>query len=366
MLVKSIHIKNFRCFGDTKAKNFGHVNLLGGKNNSGKTALLEALLLANQPNTRSIFTLLKFRVIDSDFMKEEPQRAWDNFFFNGKKNIEINFLVNTSDSEEYNISISRNESVEEFIDFAQNSSHANGDKEDLMDFAQSLDHKDVVKSVLNIKSGDTFKGSLIATESTILRNSKIQESSDRVAFIPVCPKVGGAVLAGAFDKAKFNDTEGHLLEAFKLIDDSIEKVDTFQMGNSAIYLKRKHQEFMPLSLFGDAMNRVADIILRIINNENSIVLIDEIENGIHHTNQRKIWEMLFKLSLKFKVQIFATTHSEEMIEAFKDVVKKEDYDKEARYFELARHRVTDEIIVQKLSIDVLEEKLVTNRAVRGE
>jgi len=365
MLVKSIHIKNFRCFGNTKAKNFGNVNLFGGKNNAGKTALLEALLLANQPTTQSVLFLMRFRRIDFDYMKKIPERAWDNFFFNGKKDIEINFLIKELDSKQHSVSITRKESIEEFIDLVQNENAEDDENEDLIGFAQSLSDEETVKSVLSIKSDDVLKGSFVATQDGVLRKGT-PNSSNRVFFIPAVLRISNEMLASEFDSAKIEGIDDNLLEAFRLIDDSIEKVDTFQIGQSAIYLKRKGQRFMGLTLFGDAMNKIADIILRIINNENSIVLIDEIENGIHHTNQRKIWEMLFKLSLKFKVQIFATTHSEEMIEAFKDVVKKQDYKKEARYFELARHRVTNEIIVQKLSINVLEEKLVTNRAVRGE
>lgn len=364
MLVKSIHIKNFRCFRDTKAKNFGHVNLFGGKNNSGKTALLEALLLANQPSIQIILTLLRFRLIDFDYMKKMPERAWDSFFFNGQKDLEISFFIERLDSD-FSVLINRNESVEDFIDLIQSDSEENDENGDLINFAQRLNKKDAVKSVLNIKLNDIIIVSLVASQNAVLRKG-IPSPSNQVFFIPAGLKLANESLATEFDSAKFNGIEDNLLRAFRLIDDSIEKVDTFQRGSSAIYLKRVHQDFMPLTLFGDAMNKIADIILRIINNEHSIVLIDEIENGIHHTNHRSVWKLLFELSLEFKVQIFATTHSKEMLEAFKDVVGGKGYHKEARYFELARHRVTNEIIVQKLSIDVLEEKLVTNKPVRGE
>ena len=41
--IREIEIKNFKCFEDFKAEGFGRVNLIGGKNNVGKTALMEAL-----------------------------------------------------------------------------------------------------------------------------------------------------------------------------------------------------------------------------------------------------------------------------------------------------------------------------------
>ena len=53
-MIKSIEIKNFRCFKDTKITHFGLVNLFGGMNNAGKTALLEAVYLTESPNSSSI------------------------------------------------------------------------------------------------------------------------------------------------------------------------------------------------------------------------------------------------------------------------------------------------------------------------
>ena len=49
-MITEISIDGFRCFNHTHIKGFEQVNLLGGKNNSGKTALLEAIMLACQPN----------------------------------------------------------------------------------------------------------------------------------------------------------------------------------------------------------------------------------------------------------------------------------------------------------------------------
>jgi AAA15 family ATPase/GTPase len=44
-MIEKISIKNFRCFGNTTIEGFKRINLIGGLNNSGKTALLEAILM---------------------------------------------------------------------------------------------------------------------------------------------------------------------------------------------------------------------------------------------------------------------------------------------------------------------------------
>ena len=104
-----------------------------------------------------------------------------------------------------------------------------------------------------------------------------------------------------------------------------------------------------MSLFGDAINRIADIILRIVNNENSILLIDEIENGIHHSNQVYFWSILYKLAKELNIQIFATTHSLEMTQAF--VKAGLEYQNFAAHFELTRQMKTGKIVAIRRDLD---------------
>jgi len=44
-MYQSFHVKNFRCFDDLQLNDLARVNLIAGKNNTGKTSLLEALFL---------------------------------------------------------------------------------------------------------------------------------------------------------------------------------------------------------------------------------------------------------------------------------------------------------------------------------
>ena len=53
--IRNIEIKNFKCFEDFKAEGFGRVNLIGGKNNVGKTAFMEACFLFASKNTEELF-----------------------------------------------------------------------------------------------------------------------------------------------------------------------------------------------------------------------------------------------------------------------------------------------------------------------
>src|SRR4028119_337438 len=80
-MLKEIEIQNFRCFEQIKISGFERVNLIGGKNNAGKTALLEALLLNDAPQARSLVMLKALRREPSKVIQAMPDKAWDNLFY---------------------------------------------------------------------------------------------------------------------------------------------------------------------------------------------------------------------------------------------------------------------------------------------
>jgi AAA15 family ATPase/GTPase len=104
----------------------------------------------------------------------------------------------------------------------------------------------------------------------------------------------------------------------------------------------------------------------LINNKHKILLIDEIENGIHHTSQREFWRVLFRLAVELDTQIFATTHSLEMLQAFADVGLEQNQECSSAYFELARKLKTNQIIGSRLDLETLSYAIEHQEGVRGE
>ena len=156
------------------------------------------------------------------------------------------------------------------------------------------------------------------------------------------------------------------MKAFQILDPTIQSVESFSIGEPTLYLRRKGEKRLPLSLFGDAMNRVAEIILKLVNSEHKILLIDEIENGIHYTNQREFWRVLFRLAVELDTQIFATTHSLEMLQAFGDVGLESKQECSSAYFEMAKKPKTERIIAIRRDLETLNYALEHQKGVRGE
>ena len=63
-----------------------------------------------------------------------------------------------------------------------------------------------------------------------------------------------------------------------------------------------------------------EIFMKVRDTDVGILLIDEFENGLHHSVQEQLWKVIFSLSEKLNIQVFATTHSEDCILGFENIL----------------------------------------------
>jgi AAA15 family ATPase/GTPase len=73
------------------------------------------------------------------------------------------------------------------------------------------------------------------------------------------------------------------------------------------------ERLVPLPVMGDGMVRLASLVLSIGNAPGGVVLVDEMENGLHHRVLPKIWRAVGEAARLFNTQVCATTHSRECI-----------------------------------------------------
>ncbi|MDQ7083823.1 MAG: AAA family ATPase [Sulfurovum sp.] len=81
------------------------------------------------------------------------------------------------------------------------------------------------------------------------------------------------------------------------------------------------------SELGEGTNRFIEILCILLSNANGTVLIDEIENGIHHTKLYDIWKAVIEIVDEEKIQLFVTTHDAESIEALLKASKNKEFEK---------------------------------------
>src|SRR5207245_792380 len=62
--------------------------------------------------------------------------------------------------------------------------------------------------------------------------------------------------------------------------------------------------------------KAAGIARALINAMDGFLLIEEAENGLHYSIQPDVWRLIFRVASRMNVQVLATTHSWDCIEAF--------------------------------------------------
>ena len=72
---------------------------------------------------------------------------------------------------------------------------------------------------------------------------------------------------------------------------------------------------MPFSVYGDGIKKILYIMNKLFEASDSILLIDEIETGLHKKYYDSLFPVVFALAKKLNVQLFIATHSMEAIDA---------------------------------------------------
>jgi AAA15 family ATPase/GTPase len=374
-MIKQLEIENFRCFGKSTLSGFERVNLIGGQNNSGKTAFLEALYLNCSPRAE---TVMKLRGISKETVLTFPERAWNGLFLD-HDNKHLAKIISNVDDSGIPIILQLSFHYSSQPDIINKYDKVFDITEDLREIRQIggiSANSDSYILELSYQTNNQASPLILALMASIDNGYKLiklgKKLSNEVAklqpisFISATEKASSRYLAEQYDKSYLQGYDGKVKEAFHIIDPSITEIRTLISGEPTIYLSRKNQRPMPIALFGDAMNRVAHFALELINNQAGILLVDEIENGIHHSHQKQLWQWLFALAVELDVQIFATTHSLEMLTAFKEAAMGMQYKSEVAYFEFVRHVKTGEIIGIKHKVDELDYALSHDGEIRGE
>lgn len=319
--LREIEIIDYKCFKNFIAKDFKRINLISGRNNVGKTAFIESLLI----NLYSVSpTKMAYAIGVYNLTREQLE------FINAEKNHTIldEFklkIENTTYEAKSNINNSK-----------FNLFNKNGKKELIF----ILNDNDI-KININEFSFEYIKIDNI----TYLDKFGIDNNGIKKLFDIIQKKDKEAFLNDLINK--FDST----IENFKIISNEPQ----CKISNSNDYRK--------INEFGDGLKHYISIICAIFACENGQLFIDEIDNGIHYSQLEKLWEIIFTISKEVNCQVFATTHSKEMINAFAKVSEKLK-DNDISFIELGKNR-DNEVKANVYDKEMFLYELNQNHEVRG-
>lgn len=94
------------------------------------------------------------------------------------------------------------------------------------------------------------------------------------------------------------------------------------------YIQHKYNGLMPLSTYGDGLRKVLLMASAVVQAKDGVLLIDEVETGIHYSALVEIFRWFIKVCKKFNVQVFMTSHSIEVVDAIIESIDNSDNLKE--------------------------------------
>jgi ABC-type multidrug transport system ATPase subunit len=325
-MFKSIKIKNLRAITDLEINNLGQVNLFVGNNNCGKTTILEALFFTignNNPNLP--VNANAFRGLS--FLSNE---YWDSFFHNmeADSNIRISVILHKTQEEQILVIrpvIKKHTTAKPVSSDIISIGIQNGDAKPAfapngLELIYTSSQDPTAKSISSI----VIKGNELITEGT-------KESFVRGVFVGPATKFDWKVRFASIQRKK---RVGELISSLKEIESDISDIRINEVGilEADVGLCK----LIPVNLMGGGIANSLSILLGMLDSEDGIVLIDEIENGLHHSVQQKNWKAVFKWAQNLNVQVFATTHSNECIRAFSNSVDTTLFGSEAKLYRIER------------------------------
>ncbi|MEW5723515.1 MAG: AAA family ATPase [Thermodesulfobacteriota bacterium] len=365
-MFNSFKVSNFKCFSDITFDKLGQINLISGKNNVGKTALLEALWIHHGYDNPSVSARVPLlRGIEAysnvDFLND--------MFYDFDNNRKIQFVADRGDGQTDTLVIeSRDSEITQISLSRPPEGQHNGDIYTTMPPSEtSTEHygKEVVYIYENNK-GISLTGKTYINEVGQIIADRKGKKIKRPNGIFLTPRKLESMQAYAERLSTINvkrkEERDKLLRILQIIEPRIKNVSTEQLANKPmIYIDVGLRLLLPLPLAGDGLFNVLRYILAILDSPGGLVLIDEIENGIHYSILDNLWEILSILSSENKVQLFATTHSIECINAARNFfMENEKYD--FKYHRL--EKIKDKITAVTYDTDLLENSLEADFEVR--
>lgn len=316
--IKNIEIRNFKCFENFTAEGLGRVNLIGGKNNVGKTAFMEAVFVnVYAQNLRSFTLSLSFIKFARETLNLNSSN--NNVHTNNRKKfLELsNNIFTSSNVNHAYFRIDETEGVKKYhFEFNNQTIDVNANE-------FSFD----INWINNIGFIDNFGFS----------NKEISN-----AYLHVQKK----------------DKEQFLNDILHRFDSRIEK---FIGGD--VPQCRLNGVWLDLTELGDGTRSLISVVVALYGCENGYLFIDELDNGIHYTQLDELWEIILKVSKEQNVQVFATTHSKECIESYARVAKKLQ-DEEITFIELGRND-DNEITSIVYDFEAFMNEVEQNQEIRG-
>ena len=323
----SLSIRGFRGIGELDIHRLGRVTLIAGKNGAGKTAVLEAVrVYASRGREHVLSALLRSHEEFASAIDEDDDRTFaldPAALFHGR-NVAPNSRIEIGPGNGLGAGSLKIEAV-----------LPNGEQEDLLyesyGDVSGFPPLAIKISFANYKrtipwSFPRYTNPRNALDIRLYRRFTDDREEPRGLN---CRMLGPGLLsndevAELWDKVALTDEEDRAVQALNLVLDG--KVDRVTMigdrqrpgfsGRLVVVKMEDRDGPVPLRSLGDGAARLFGVALALAGSRGGFLVIDEAENGIHHSVHDDFWRMVLQTAEENNIQVFAATHSFDCVRGF--------------------------------------------------
>ena len=316
-MLKTLRLNRFRGFESYSLADFTRVNLVVGRNNSGKTSILEAVELLVSHGHISVFygaarrrgeSALYYRrgygpLISSVFFGHqcEPGSFFELSSEDGRRNLRATII-----------------SLDEVGDVSwfRRPPYAEDAPEPAYGMRISNDDKGKERIFPIAEDGS------IVDYRSVTRNSEYPETP--VHFLSL-ESFASTAMGKAWNQVLTEGREAEIVSDMQLLlpdIDSIHFLTSERPSGAGILVGRRGLgRRVPIGSYGDGMRRLLAFRLALVGAASGFLLIDEVDAGLHWTVMEDVWRLLVEVAKRSSTQIFATTHSYDCIRGLGELLR---------------------------------------------
>ena len=297
MIYEEVTIENFRGIRICHVEHLGQINIFFGKNNCGKSSLLEALfLLTGQSNP-----MLPLQVNNIRGINVSSEDDVTSIFYRSQKENIIEIKSKGEATRHLKISLSEEPDI----------STVQSDKK------KKIDSTPISRFAINLKyetgaAADKHYSKIILAGGKATKVVRDPGYKEKI--------IGSYIASGSMINDERRDLEdiiknkeeSHILDGLKLLEPRIQGI---QLVGRKIMADVGLPTLLPINVLGDGTRRVLPLLLSIFKMRGGLLFMDEIENGLHYSVMEGLWTTMMHAAIKFGTQIFISTHSTDIIKS---------------------------------------------------
>jgi len=323
---KNIEINNFRGIDHLKIDDFSRVNIFLGQNSSGKSSVLECLFLLlgmSNPDLPQTINSIRARSYHSSLL--DLGYMFHNYDLRICPEISSEMFDETKRHLALYLTYVFDEKSQPDIQNGQ------------IPTSETKTFLNTLKMVFDIVSNqqkNSYESSITVNQQGLVSNKKLAEGYlEKNSVVFLTSDLAASNPANDLVELAKRRMKDSVIEQLKFFDS---RITTLEILNTVAYVGLEGiDQLLSVNMQGDGLRRYLNIVAASANPMNNILLIDEIENGLHYSAYRKLWEAIFALATTTNKQVFVTTHSKETLQKLNQMLEEHpEYRNEMRLYTL--------------------------------